>query len=428
MAPFIAPLCRKRPRYGLPLVIAMLGLIASATAGSQKTTEPHAGSTAAPASRLVGGMPTGPTAFRPGKYLLQPKSARLPVYATPGGAVTGYLHSGTSEGLTEITLRVGESPCLACHVSYGLPPLHSAYSAGDLPLINGNLLQGFIAAYEASSQKRVGHGFTSGSFEKPWPTSEPTGGVPGQFTAYVSSVDPNWVQLQFTGVELLKDGNPIYVGDTNTASYLSVAPGVRYEVAPGYNVQTIGYDGSHRAIGMVTGFVPAASVLLWSVLSELKPAVVSDKINGAPAWRPTVGLLLLLVLSLAFAARAKGDIKVEHSHGVVINAGQKLNKTRTEVSVTRAPSEDSGVHLQEEVRRLKEMIQALPHTVAHEKAKQMADDATTLEQEANREQPRKEWCQLSLKGLTNAAKAVGEVGVPLAKTIQQIATTLDIHL
>jgi hypothetical protein len=55
-----------------------------------------------------------------------------------------------------------------------------------------------------------------------------------------------------------------------------------------------------------------------------------------------------------------------------------------------------------------------------DKAKQMARDAEALVGEVSGPAPRKEWYELSIKGLQNAAKAVGEVGKPILETTAKL--------
>jgi len=54
------------------------------------------------------------------------------------------------------------------------------------------------------------------------------------------------------------------------------------------------------------------------------------------------------------------------------------------------------------------------------KAQQMASDAETLVKEVSSPAPRKKWYQLSIEGLQEAAKAVGEIGKPILETTAKL--------
>jgi hypothetical protein len=48
----------------------------------------------------------------------------------------------------------------------------------------------------------------------------------------------------------------------------------------------------------------------------------------------------------------------------------------------------------------------------------MGSDVETLSKEMSQPKPRRAWYELSLKGLREAAEAVGEIGKPIVETVK----------
>jgi hypothetical protein len=60
-----------------------------------------------------------------------------------------------------------------------------------------------------------------------------------------------------------------------------------------------------------------------------------------------------------------------------------------------------------------------------EEAEQIARDLETLTSEATSQKPRSKWWELSIEGLKDAAKNVGEIGKPVIELASHIAVILS---
>jgi hypothetical protein len=76
------------------------------------------------------------------------------------------------------------------------------------------------------------------------------------------------------------------------------------------------------------------------------------------------------------------------------------------------------------LKQLAKEVAAISEHLSVEKAEQVARDLENLTAEATSENPRKEWWQLSVEGLKQAAKDVGEIGEPVLKLATTIVTML----
>ena len=90
-------------------------------------------------------------------------------------------------------------------------------------------------------------------------------------------------------------------------------------------------------------------------------------------------------------------------------------------TLAKAPVDgDVRALLEELLHRVTDAGKSLPA----ERAQQMARDAEALTAEASSKQPRRQWYELSLKGLKEAAVAVGEVGKPILETVGKLLPLL----
>ena len=58
------------------------------------------------------------------------------------------------------------------------------------------------------------------------------------------------------------------------------------------------------------------------------------------------------------------------------------------------------------------------------KIQQMAGDLKTLSDEMVKAEPRRKWYELSLEGIKEAAKAIGEIGKPVIETVTKLIPLL----
>jgi hypothetical protein len=81
---------------------------------------------------------------------------------------------------------------------------------------------------------------------------------------------------------------------------------------------------------------------------------------------------------------------------------------------------DAKGQVKEVLRQLLEEVNEAAKSVDEEQAKMMVQDVEVLTKEVSGSKPRREWYELSVKGLVEAAKAVGEVGKPILATVGKL--------
>ncbi|HWZ83210.1 MAG TPA: hypothetical protein VNW47_11320 [Terriglobales bacterium] len=98
----------------------------------------------------------------------------------------------------------------------------------------------------------------------------------------------------------------------------------------------------------------------------------------------------------------------EYMVGVTNSVNQNVNNSQTSSEV------------KDLVKVLMENIAKIGPSVDPNIAKQMADDVKVLSEELTRPAPRKAWYEISLKGLKEAAEAIGEIGKPILETAMKL--------
>jgi hypothetical protein len=111
-----------------------------------------------------------------------------------------------------------------------------------------------------------------------------------------------------------------------------------------------------------------------------------------------------------------GDGSVVHGDLVVANSIRD--------SFNRAKEVSGSDELRALLERLSSQVGSMLEKLDAEEAKKTADALETLTKEATREKPRREWWELSLKGLTDAAKSVKEIGQPIIETARLLGPIL----
>jgi len=86
-----------------------------------------------------------------------------------------------------------------------------------------------------------------------------------------------------------------------------------------------------------------------------------------------------------------------------------------------------GPQVAETFQQLARAVQAmLPH-LSPEDAEEVQDDLARLHEELRREKPRRKWYRVSLEGLAEAARKVGEIGKPVLELALLLARLLQQH-
>ena len=132
--------------------------------------------------------------------------------------------------------------------------------------------------------------------------------------------------------------------------------------------------------------------------------------------------------TIIFAHTVTGDANMTQYQ---INFGNNVNfhgdfvvANTIQNSFNRATASDASEEIKRELsdlaRHVAEMTKALPP----DKARAAARDLETFTNEAIAKSPRREWYQLSGKGLIEAANTIAEIGAPVVKAVKTLFTLL----
>lgn len=118
------------------------------------------------------------------------------------------------------------------------------------------------------------------------------------------------------------------------------------------------------------------------------------------------------------------NIKLDIGDGNIINApvvaAHSISNSFHQIE-TSSLSVDMKSLLKELSVEVGKMVEQLPP----EQASEVARDLKTLTDEAISEKPRRKWWELSVDGLKDAAKTVGEIGQPVIETAAKVALLLS---
>ena len=84
-------------------------------------------------------------------------------------------------------------------------------------------------------------------------------------------------------------------------------------------------------------------------------------------------------------------------------------------------------NLKTQLDQLLKTINAISKQITPEQAEtiqRMAQDAETLVKESTSSNPRRRWCELSLEGIKDAAKSIGDIATPILKIVKEISSLL----
>jgi hypothetical protein len=76
------------------------------------------------------------------------------------------------------------------------------------------------------------------------------------------------------------------------------------------------------------------------------------------------------------------------------------------------------------IRDLREQIEEAANSVPAEQASELVDNAAALAKEVSRSNPRREWYELSIAGLKDAAQTLGLIGKPIIETATKLLPIL----
>lgn len=71
------------------------------------------------------------------------------------------------------------------------------------------------------------------------------------------------------------------------------------------------------------------------------------------------------------------------------------------------------------------LVEGMTKSISSEEKDEAVDNLKKLVEEASKPKPRKKWWSISIEGLLNAAKKIGEAGKPIIETIMAIVPLLD---
>jgi hypothetical protein len=121
------------------------------------------------------------------------------------------------------------------------------------------------------------------------------------------------------------------------------------------------------------------------------------------------------------AAMKKYNIHAEK--GAIVNVAKYMNYVTNTVNQNLEKSNASD-ELKSLVKQLTKQIEEVSESIDIKKTEQMGSGLETLTKEISIQEPRKEWYHLSLKGIKEAAEAVGSIGKPIIETVTKLLVNL----
>jgi hypothetical protein len=109
--------------------------------------------------------------------------------------------------------------------------------------------------------------------------------------------------------------------------------------------------------------------------------------------------------------------------GNIVNVAELISDVTNQVTSNLEKSSSTD-EIKELMRQLTEQITAISSQIDPKQTQRIGGDLQTLSNEMAQPEPRQEWYQLSIKGLKEAAEAVGEIGIPIIATLQKLIPLL----
>jgi hypothetical protein len=200
------------------------------------------------------------------------------------------------------------------------------------------------------------------------------------------------------------------------------------------------FDKSTRLINRSTwGGVPQSAILsAWDSAEQVTPpssrANLTERFDGArkQVWAkiedyqarraavrvtPTINLNggnLVLDKSINLNQSGTGNIAniAEFMSNVTNNVNNNLEKSQTSEDVKAL------------IKQLTDQIKDISSRADPKTTQRMASDLQTLSSEVAQPEPRRAWYELSLKGLKEAAEAVGSIATPIVATVTKLMPLL----
>jgi hypothetical protein len=119
-------------------------------------------------------------------------------------------------------------------------------------------------------------------------------------------------------------------------------------------------------------------------------------------------------------------IEVHLGDGTIFHNSNFVVAKKIEDSFNKAASSEVSDELRDLLKELASAVGKMSEELSAEEAEQAARDLETLTAEATSSKPRRQWWQLSIEGLEQAAKNVGKVGVPVLTLAVKIGDGIPI--
>jgi hypothetical protein len=117
------------------------------------------------------------------------------------------------------------------------------------------------------------------------------------------------------------------------------------------------------------------------------------------------------------------NITVNQSGTGIVNVAEFMSGVTNTVTNNLEKS-SSGEDVKALVKQLADQITAISAKVDPKQTQRMGNDLQTLTTEMAQQEPRRAWYELSLRGLKEAAEAVGEIAKPVIETVSKLMPLL----
>src|SRR5262249_24297114 len=117
------------------------------------------------------------------------------------------------------------------------------------------------------------------------------------------------------------------------------------------------------------------------------------------------------------------NVTVNQSGTGIVNVAEFMSGVTNTVTNNLEKS-SSGEDVKALVKQLADQIAAISAKVDPKQTQRMGNDLQTLTTEMAQQEPRRPWYELTLKGLKEAAEAVGEIAKPVIETVSKLMPLL----
>jgi hypothetical protein len=147
--------------------------------------------------------------------------------------------------------------------------------------------------------------------------------------------------------------------------------------------------------------------------------------DSAKPWSSNFNWDMLEQSTLSFHTyEEKVMVNIEASGtGNIINVAKYMIDVTNTVNQNVTQSSASG-EVKELMKSLVDQVTAAAPKIDPATAEQLGKNLEALSKELNSAKPQRKWYEVSLDGLKEAAEAVGELGVPIVKTVAKLVPLL----